>query len=304
MKIDVRMYLVAPLFFFAASLSIALLASGESMAEDDTRSASADEIAAQLANPNASLGFLAFPIDYVSYKGTLPQANNQSAWKLSFQPSFPYAINESTNLFVRPLIPLFIDQPVPAAGGVSVLPQGSDVGTAGFDSTGLQLGDISFDVALGKSLSSGTILVGGVVGTLPTASDDSVGLDQYLLGPEVLLGQQFTWGFAGLLLTHQWDVAGEDSFNTSITGGQYFYTINLKNAWQIQATPTFAYNHEAESGNRLTLPLGIGLSKTLLFGETPWKFSLQYWQYIEQPDNFGPDFQIRFQVAPVVPLPW
>lgn len=76
------------------------------------------------------------------------------------------------------------------------------------------------------------------------------------------------------------------------------------NAWQIQGQPTFTYNHEAESGNRLTLPLGVGVAKTKIFGNTPWKFSVQYWHYVEKPDNFGPDFQIRFQVGPVVPLPW
>lgn len=272
--------------------------------EEETEPASADEIAAQLANPNTSLGFLAFPLDYVEYEGSLPGADAESAWKLSFQPSIPYPLGKSTNLFVRPLIPVYLDQPVPIAGGKAILPPGFDVSAQGFASTGVELGDISFDVAVGHTLPSKTIVVGGIVGTLPTATDDRVGLDQYLLGPEVLLGQQFSWGFAGLLLTHQWDIAGEDSFDTSITGGQYFYTINLKNAWQIQAQPTFSYNHEADSGDRFTLPVGVGVSKTMLLGTTPWKFSLQYWHYVETPETFGPDFQIRFQVAPVVPLPW
>ena len=68
--------------------------------------------------------------------------------------------------------------------------------------------------------------------------------------------------------------------------------------------PTFSYNHEAESGNQLTLPLGVGVSKTVVLGGTPWKYSLQYWHYVAQPDGFGPQYQIRLQVAPVVPLPW
>jgi hypothetical protein len=131
-----------------------------------------------------------------------------------------------------------------------------------------------------------------------------LGLDQYLLGPELLVGKKTSWGFVGGLLTHQWDVAGEDGFDTSITGGQYFYTVDLKDGWQIQATPTFSYNHEASSGNRLSFPLAIGVSKLVLLGGTPWKFSLQYWEYVESPDDFGPERQIRFQLGPVVPLPW
>ena len=268
--------------------------------ENEDGGKSADDIARELSDPNTTLASLSFPIDFVSYTGSAPGATDQSAWKISFQPSFPYPLSDSTNFFLRPLIPVYFDQPVPVVGGESV----SAGGNTDFSSTGLQLGDIGFDAAIGKTFGNGVLMLGGVVGTLPTATDDRVGLDQYLLGPEFLLARVAKWGAVGLLLTHQWDVAGDNSFDTSITGGQYFYTINLKNAWQVQAQPTFSYNHEAESGNRLTLPVGIGLSKTVVLGKTPWKFGVQYWHYVEQPDAFGPDFQIRFNITPVVPLPW
>jgi len=107
-----------------------------------------------------------------------------------------------------------------------------------------------------------------------------------------------------LLVSHQWDVAGEDSFSTSITGGQYFYTYNLSNGWQISSSPTFSYNHKAPSGQRWTVPVGFGVSKTTILGGRPWKFGLQYWQYVKQADAFGQDWQVRFTVTPVVSLPW
>jgi len=62
--------------------------------------------------------------------------------------------------------------------------------------------------------------------------------------------------------------------------------------------------HEASSGNKWTFPLGIGASKTSIIGDRPWKFGLQFWHYVKSPDNFGPDYQIRFSVSPVVKLPW
>jgi len=275
---------VLPLLIFA---SIDVQQSG---AEGTNKGKSAAEIAHELANPNTTLGFMAFPIDYTIYDGDLPDADDQDAWKISFQPSLPYPIAKGMNFFLRPLIPVILDQPVP--------------GPDGFESKGVNLGDIAFDAALGKSLPSGWQIIGGMVGTLPTATDDALGLDQLLLGPEFFMGKKTDWGFLGALVSHQWDVAGEDDYNTSITGGQYFYTINLKNAWQIQAQPTWSYNHEADSGNKWTFPLGIGASKTIIAGKTPWKFSLQYWYYSESPDDFGPKHQIRFQIAPVVPLPW
>ena len=260
---------------------------------------SAAAVAQKLADPNATLGQLSFPLDFIAYEGDLPGADSQSAWKLSFQPSLPYSLNENMNLFVRPLIPIFLDQPIPVVGG-----QGIPGASPDFSNSGVQLGDIGFDVAVGTSFSNGMLVLGGVVGTLPTATDDAVGLDQYLLGPEILIAKVGSWGAIGGLLTHQWDVAGEDSFDTNLTAGQYFFTYNLEDAWQISMSPTFSYNHEADSGNKFTFPLAFGMSKTVIFGKTPWRFNLQYWHYIEQPDLFGPDFQIRFSATPVVPLPW
>lgn len=59
---------------------------------DDNGQSKKVELARRLANPNATLGFLAFPIDYVTYQGDLPGANSQSAFKINFQPSLPYPI--------------------------------------------------------------------------------------------------------------------------------------------------------------------------------------------------------------------
>jgi hypothetical protein len=251
---------------------------------------SVDEIARQLADPNSVLGSLNFNLDYFTYKGDLPGASDQSATRLTFQPVFPYPINDTTNFYLRPAVPVVISQDVPTAGG--------------FDNKGVELGDIGFDAAVGKSLPGGYVVVGGIVGTLPTATDDALGLDQWLLGPEVALGKVSKWGVLGLLVSHQWDIAGEDSFSTSITGGQYFYTINLSDGWQISSSPTFSYNHEAQSGQEWTFPLGVGVSRTTILDGTPWKFGLQYWNYIEQPDAFGPDWEVRFTVTRVVSLPW
>jgi hypothetical protein len=234
---------------------------------------------------------LNFNLDYITYKGDLPGASDQSATRLTFQPVFPYPINDTTNFYLRPAVPVVISQDVPTAGG--------------FDNKGVELGDIGFDAAVGKSLPGGYVVVAGIVGTLPTATDDALGLDQWLLGPEVAFGKVSKWGVLGLLVSHQWDVAGEDSFSTSITGGQYFYTFNLSDGWQISASPTFSYNHNAASGQEAwTLPVGVGVSKTTILGGRPWKFGLQYWQYVKQADAFGPDWQVRFTVTRVVSLPW
>ena len=254
-------------------------------------SPSAAEVAAALSDPNTNMGTMNFQFDYIGYDGDIPDASSADAVRMLFQPSLPYKLTDTTNLFVRPAIPVIFSQDVPQQGG-------------GFSSEGVDLGDIGFDASLAKTLPGGFVLLGGLAGTLPTATNDSLGLDQWLLGPEVAVAMVRPWGVLGALVSHQWDVAGEDDYDTSITGGQYFYAFNLNDGWQINASPTFSYNHEASSGNEWTIPLGIGTSKTTFIGGRPWKFGLQYWYYIESPDNFGPQHQIRFTVSPVVKLPW
>jgi hypothetical protein len=251
---------------------------------------SASEVAAALSNPNTTMGTMSLLFDGVTYDGDLPDAGSQRAFRATFQPSLPYPLSDTTNLFVRPLIPVILSQDVPTADG--------------FESVGFNLGDIAFDALLAKNLSGGFVVGGGVVGTLPTATNDALGLDQWLLGPEVLVAKVAKWGVLGLLVSHQWDVAGGDGDPTSITGGQYFYTINLKNGWQLNGSPVYSYNHNASSGNAWTVPIAVGVAKTSIIGGRPWKFNLQYWHYVVSPDNFGPANQIRIGISPVVALPW
>ncbi len=260
-------------------------------AEGGPGAPSAQDIAVELSNPNSSIGTMNLQFDYIAYDGDLPRADRQHAFRITFQPGLPYPLSDTMNLFVRPAIPVIVDQDVPDPNG-------------GFVSKGIDLGDISFDATLAKSRPNGMVLLVGVVGTLPTATDDALGLDQWLLGPEGGFAAIRKWGVVGLLVTHQWDIAGEDEFSTSITGGQYFYAINLDDGWQINGAPTFSYNHKADSDNAWTLPLAIGAAKTTIINGRPWKFSLQYWHYVESPDLFGPDYQIRFGVSKVVKLPW
>ena len=251
----------------------------------------ASEIAAALSDPNTTLGTMNFHFDHIEFDGDIPGADKADAQRMIFQPSLPYPLTETTNLFVRPAIPVIFNQDVPDPDG-------------GFSSEGTDLGDISFDAALARTFPGGYVVLAGLAGTLPTATNDSLGLDQWLLGPEAAVAMVRPWGVLGVLVSHQWDVAGEDDYDTSITAGQYFYAFNLDDGWQINGSPTFSYNHEADSGNEWTFPLAAGISKTSIVGGRPWEFNLQYWHFVESPDTFGPDHQIRFTISPVVKLPW
>ena len=278
--------------------------------DEGEKEASAAEIAKELANPNTTLGSMNFNFDYINYQGDLPDAGSQNSFTLSFQPVLPVPLNKTMNLFVRPNIPLTFTQPT--------------FGANGFENQGFGLGNISADVAIGKTFPSKTIGVIGVFGSFRTASNEALRSPYTLLGPEIAVAQITKWGVLGLLVTHGWSVnnidaatagtvsiLGNDVFlaseageSASITSGQYFYTVNLTNGWQITGQPTYSYNHKAAKGNKLTLPIGGGFNKVTKFGKLPVKIGLQYWYYVASPENFGPQHQIRFTISPVVPLPW
>ncbi|MFC3881081.1 hypothetical protein ACFOSV_12880 [Algoriphagus namhaensis] len=294
-----------PLGLILFSFIISLTAYSQS---ENAEGKSSADLAKQLANPNATLGQMLFPIDYIRYNGEVDNAA-QNGYVLNFQPSLPFPISEGINLYLRPLIPIYLSQPV--------------IGDNGFESKG-GLGNISADLAIGKTWPSKWITLVGVFAGFRTASNEALKSRQNTLGPEMMIAKLTNFGAVGFIASHAFGVgnlsdadpstttilpddfwvASDGTANTSVTAGQYFYTINLSNGWQINATPTYAYNHRAESGNKLTLPLGTGFQKVVLFGKVPVRFGAQYWYYIASPDTFGPQHHFRVTVAPVIPLPW
>ena len=162
--------------------------------EGGLASPSASDIAAELSNPNSALGTMNFNIDYLAYQGDLPGAGDQNATRVTFQPGLPYPLSDSLNFFLRPAISLIISQDVPTGSG-------------SYDTLKAEIGDIGFDASLGKSLPGGYVVTGGLAGTLPTATDDDLGLDQWLLGPQLGIAKMAKWGVAGFIVSHQRDVA-------------------------------------------------------------------------------------------------
>lgn len=142
----------------------------------DSGAKSANEIAKELANPNNSLASLMFKNHFRWYTGNLPGADDQSNYTRLFQPSFPFSLGKTAsggkaNLFIRPAIPLLVDQPT------------FDTDDLDFDGV-TAVGDIGFDIGRGVSERNGWIWFVGMVGRLPTATDSDVAGKQLLLGPE------------------------------------------------------------------------------------------------------------------------
>ena len=271
-------------YIFIVSLFIASF-TGFSQEQEKTAD-NADEIAAKLNNPTAAIGTINTFIDFKTYDGNLPDASDQTATSFTFQPSLPKPLGNGINLLMRPAIPIIFSQPVP--------------GVNGFESSGFQLGNISFDLALGKVTKKGILLMGGLVGGLPTATNEDI-RGQFTLGPEFAMGYISKKIIFGALVTQSWDLDDDPLRKTNVLGGQYFYFVPIGKGRSIGASPSYSYNWKTEE---LSLPLGIGYSAVTQFGKMPFKYGLQVMYSVASPDNFGQVWQIRIQLSPVVNLPW
>jgi len=259
---------------------VLLLTGMTAQAQDKEKTA--DEIAMELANPNTPLATLNFKLQFRQFEGDLADADNQDGTTLVFQPSLPFPLDNGDLLLFRPAIPFVSSQPVF---------NGTD-----FDSES-GIGDIVFDLAYAPKNDSGLLIAYGVVASLPTATEDALGSDRYTLGPEYLIGKITPKYVIGAFPNHQWDIGGSGDRSISLTSVQLFGTIIPGGGWNYGANPIITYDWETEQA---TIPLNFNFGKTVIWGGSPWKMSMEMNYYIEQADEFGPEWMVGFNVSPVV----
>ena len=78
----------------------------------------------------------------------------------------------------------------------------------------------------------------------------------------------------------------------------------IPGAASIGMGPTISIDWEAESGNQLTLPIGLGITKTVKWGKMPIKMRLEPQYSIIKPDSLGTTWNIRLQITPVIKSPF
>jgi hypothetical protein len=245
---------------------------------------SAEEIAQKLANPNAPMASLTFRLQQRAFEGSLSGADSQSGTTLLFQPSFPFALENGDVIFFRPGIPIQMDFPTidPVSGNFK-----SKSGLA----------DIAFDVAYGRTTKTGMLYAGGVIVSLPTATDDALGTDRFTMGPEFMIGKLTKKWVVGAFPNHQWDIGGSGDKDISLTTIQLFGTVLPGGGWNYGSSPILSYDHISD---QWTVPLNLTFGKTVIWSGRPWKLSMELNYYVEKADVFGPEWFVGFNVAPVV----
>lgn len=161
----------------------------------------------------------------------------------------------------------------------------------------------------GIDMLSGKFLWGaGFDVSFPTGTEDVLTSNKWSAGPSglaVYMGE--TWKLGGLVQQY-WDFAGKDKdsngfpvSDVNTTNLQYFAFYSLNATDSIGASPNIIVDWEADNGDRLTLPLGIGYSTTKKFGNVPVRMGLEFHYNVVRPDNVGADWNVRFYLIPAAP---
>jgi len=271
---------------------------------------SIDEIAIELSNPVGSMIIIDNEFQYRGYQGSLADASDESAFIYQLQPTFPFPLDNGKNILLRFRIPINGTQPIYEAdeeySPFLIRQIASTIPTDGtFDNEHghSHLADIGFDIAYGGVSDNGFISMFGIAGKLPTSQDFSQSVDQIRLGPEIAFGKVTDWGIYGAWATHLVRLSGEDAWDTNMTSIKIFFAYGLRNGWQIISNPNIEYDWEGDKKNKLFLPIGAGVAKTMKLGRVPLRLSFEIQYYIESPDSIGPEWLMTLGVRPAFANP-
>jgi hypothetical protein len=267
--------------FRSLSLALAIgLATGSAALAED----SASDLARAAQNPIAAM--ISVPFQNNTNFGVGPLDKHQNI--LNIQPVIPFDLNAEWNLVTRTIVPI-ISQPAFAAGQ---------------DRTG-GIGDVQFSAFFSPKAQteSGWIWGAGLIAQLDTATDDALGADKWGLGPTaVALKMQGPWVYGGLI-NNVWSIAGDDDrpdINNLLIQPFVNYNFPDKPGRYLTFAPVITANWEADSDDRWTVPLGLGIGQITKWGEQPVNLQASAYYNLETPRN-GPDWQLRLQAQFLFP---
>lgn len=273
-----------------------------------------DEMARKSSNPlGGDFWILLNQFDNYFYQGDITDdTRNINTWAL--QPVIPIGLGGDWIVVNRPTFPFILNADLPDSSGFppggppTPPPSGPPPGGVPFSSES-GFGDIVHFSLVGQSISTedygGGDWVWGVGPTFqfPTASQDELGSGKYSAGPAAVgafIGKDFILG----ALSQNWiSYASEDSGREDVEYSwlNLFYFLNFEDGWQVGGTPVITADWEADSDNRWSVPIGLGVYKTHLFGKMPIKIGIEPQYYAVQPDAYGPEWNIRVTIAPIIP---
>jgi hypothetical protein len=244
---------------------------------------SPEELAKLAQNPVGNL--VSVPFQNNTNFNTGPLNGTQNI--LNIQPVVPFELNKDWNLITRTILPL-VWQPAFYPG------QGSRFG----------LGDLQLSGFASPSRpgADGLIWGAGAIVQMPTDTNE-LGNKNWGMGPTAVvlhLKHGDPWVY-GALVNNVWSLSGGQR------GGAYsnfllqpFLNYNFPGGTYVSSAPIVTADWKAESSQRWTVPLGLGVGHIFHLGRLPVNTQLGGYYNVVHPDN-GPNWQLRFQVQLMFP---
>ena len=250
-----------------------------------------DDLNRQLENPLSRFWSLIFQENLSFDSGDLIDGT-QLTNVFNFQPSLPVPVGKAKMLLVRPVFPI-----------VTVPNLDSD-GSQNGNETGL--GDMQVFSLYGPDKKDGLIWGAGLTFIFPTASSENLGNGKVAIGPAAMvLSITKNWTLGTII--QNWNSVGGDANRADIgkTDIQYIIRKQIKGkGMSIGMGPNISIDWEAEDGNKVTFPIGLGITKTVKWGNTPWKLRIEPQYSIIKPDDYGTLWNVRIQIAPIIKNPF
>ncbi len=244
------------------------------------------ELARQISNPVGEL-WLLFNQHDITIRDLEDGGDNQILHNFKFQPVIPLALTDEWRLISRPVLQ-FNAFDIPQADG-------------SFD-TDVGFGDIVLFQLFSNSDPSEKWMTGfGPTWIFPTATQDTLGGDNWAVGPAALvlyLGDPGEF-IAGGLVQHWWDFAGAgDQLN--LTDFQPIVRYRMTETLNIGAAPNWRYDWANEDWS---IPIGGGFDITTRIGDLPVRIGIEVYYNLDPPKGVEEEYGIRLFFVPVIPAP-
>lgn len=257
--------------------SLILVASQPAPAQEPP-AVDATDLAKQTQNPVADL--VAIPFQSNFYSGG--DLEDRTYFNLNVQPVIPFSISESWKIIARTIIP-FDSFPGP--------------GSTRF--TGF--GDIQEQIFFTPA-SAGSLVWGiGPMLSFPSATARPAETGSWGAGGALVLVKNAGPFVLGGLFTQVTSFADEGGDpRTNVFALQPFVNFNFGKGWALAFAPTISANWDAEPGQKWTVPLGIGITRTTVFNRRPMSLGMQYYYNVERPDGSAAS-QLRIVISLLYP---
>lgn len=238
----------------------------------------ATELAKKTQNPVGDLVTLPFQINFNTGGGLV----DGTFFNVNFQPVIPFKLTDNWSAISRTILPI---NSLPGPDGQQI---------SGFGDTQEQ-----FFITPAKP---GKIIWGiGPILSMPTATAPSLRTGTWAAGPTAVVVKMTGPWVLGGLISQAWpmsDVGGEPK--TDLFTLQPFINYNFSKGYALSFSPIITANWDAPSGQEWTVPLGLGITRTVVFNRRPMNIGAQYYYNVEHPDAAAGQ-TLRFIVALLYP---